>query len=448
MTDRSLIPAGAARWRRFCDTGGVSTHIVPHDGLRVVIATRIFGPEGAAAALRLTALARSLADAGCDVRVVTSAPPTGSEEQAAAFDERIGRVTAAGGRVSVARCPVLRDRSGAVRGYLPYMSFDIPLFFRLVTMTRADVVVNEPPPTTGVVTMAACAIRRIPHVYYAADIVSDAAKAQGTHRLVVGTVRRMEALAMRGASRVIAVSDGVADRVRSIAGRGADIVPNGIDTSTPIDEDPAAPLPVGFPQTPGPVFVYAGTVAEWLAPEVFIDAFERVRDALAGARLVFLGQGGAWEALKERAHGARDIIFHDLVSAEEARSWYAAATASLASIRPGAYDYAYPTKLLSSLACGTPVIYAGPGQARRDVRGANLGWAVGLDAHEVAEAMREAASCPPTDPRRDGAGLRRWVDEHRSVRASSAAAADIVMSAARREDQRGCAVRLRPRPRN
>lgn len=399
---------------------------------RVLIATRIFAPEGAAAALRLAALARALADGGCEVVVLTSVPPRCLGEQADEFDELAAETTAAGGSIRVCRRPVLRDTTGAVRGYLPYLSFDLPLLVRLLTASKADVVVNEPPPTTGLMTRLACAIRRTPYVYYAADILSDAARAQGTPPCVVDAVRWMESASMRGASRVIAVSEGVAERVRALSGRGADVVLNGVDASAPISEDGAGATPRGFPATRGPVFLYAGTVADWLAPEVFISAFERVRSDLAGARLVFLGQGGAWRSLKRRARGVRDIIFHDPVSAEEARYWYASATASLASIRHGAYDYAYPTKILSSLACGTPVIYAGRGAAREDVLDAHLGWAVDVDADQIAAAMRSAAACPAEDPRRDRARLRRWVDEHRSARASSAEAARIVLDAMRR----------------
>ena len=47
--------------------------------------------------------------------------------------------------------PVLRDRNGYVRGYLPYLSFDLPLILRLLFARRPSVVVVEPPPTTGAI---------------------------------------------------------------------------------------------------------------------------------------------------------------------------------------------------------------------------------------------------------------------------------------------------------
>jgi len=142
---------------------------------------------------------------------------------------------------------------------------------------------------------------------------------------------------------------------------------------------------------------------------------------------VVVGQGSGWEDLAERARRVAGVELIPAVSAEEADRWMARASATLASLRPGGYDYAYPTKILASLAQGTPVIYAGPGQAGRDVREAGLGAACGLDADQVAEAMVAVASGTLNWVGEER--VRAWVREHRSVSASSRAAAAVVRSA-------------------
>ena len=142
---------------------------------------------------------------------------------------------------------------------------------------------------------------------------------------------------------------------------------------------------------------------------------------------MFVGQGSGWEALAERSRGVAGVDMIPAVSAEEADRWMARATATLASLRPGGYDYAYPTKILASLAQGTPVIYAGPGQAARDIAEGELGVACNLDADEVAEAMVGLASGTAAWVGAEGA--RAWVSMHRSVEASSRAAAAVVRSA-------------------
>ena len=395
----------------------------------VTLATRTFTPEPTAAALRLGALARALAVGGDTVRVLTSrlassvARDARKTEETQAPEGASGNAGEGPGLVEVRRAPVLRDRTGAVRGYVSYMSFDLPLLARLLVGPRPDVVVSEPPPTTGVAVRLACALRRVPYVYYCADIVSDAAALAGVPGLVVRTVAGLESFALRGARRVIAVSDGVALRARELGARDVVVVPNGVR----VPEVVATGVPDGFPTCSGPVFVYAGTVAQWLAPEVFVDAFERARAQLGDARLVFVGQGSGWDGLAERAKGVAGVDLIPAVSADEANRWMARATATLASLRPGGYDYAYPTKILASLAQGTPVIYAGPGQAARDVEESALGVACSLDVDEIAEAMVALASGAASWVGRDGA--RVWVREHRSVSASSRAAASVVRSA-------------------
>lgn len=395
----------------------------------VTLATRTFTPEPTAAALRLGALARALAVGGDTVRVLTSrlassvARDAREAEEAQAPEDASAHAGEGPGLVEVRRAPVLRDRTGAVRGYVSYMSFDLPLLARLLVGPRPDVVVCEPPPTTGVAVRLACALRRVPYVYYCADIVSDAAALAGVPGLVVRTVAGLESFALRGARRVIAVSDGVAIRARELGARDVAVVPNGVR----VPEAVATGVPDGFPTCSGPVFVYAGTVAQWLAPEVFVDAFERARAQLGDARLVFVGQGSGWDGLAERARGVAGVDLIPAVSADEADRWMARATATLASLRPGGYDYAYPTKILASLAQGTPVIYAGPGQAARDVEESALGVACSLDVDEIAEAMVALASGAASWVGRDGA--RAWVREHRSVLASSRAAAAVVRSA-------------------
>lgn len=389
----------------------------------VTLATRTFTPEPTAAALRLGALARALAAGGDRVRVLTSRLAPSVARDACQLVDGSAEPGEGRGLISVRRAPVLRDRTGAVRGYVSYLSFDVPLVARLLIGRRPDVVVSEPPPTTGVAVRIACAARRVPYVYYCADIVSDAAALAGVPGLVVRTVAGLESFALRGARRVIAVSDGVARRARDLGARDVVVVPNGVR----VPEVAAIAAPERFPACDGPVFVYAGTVAQWLAPEVFVDAFERARARLGDASLVFVGQGSGWDALAERSRGVAGVEMIPAVSAEEADRWMARATATLASLRPGGYDYAYPTKILASLAQGTPVIYAGPGQAARDVAERGLGVACGLDADEVAEAMVALASGTITWVGPDG--VRAWVREHRSVESSSAAAAAVVRSA-------------------
>ncbi len=339
--------------------------------MRVLLITRIFAPEAAAASFRLGALVAELASRGSEVSVLTSAAPRGLA------------VAGLPARVRVRRARVLRDSTGYLRGYLPYASFDIPAFFRVLFAAHADVAVVEPPPTTGFAVRLACALRRIPYVYYAADIWSDAAESTGASGLVVSVVRALERIALRGARHVIAVSGGVAARVSELApGADVTVVANGVDTAVFTPDGPLRAHPASG--------VYAGTASEWQDAGVFIRALALVRAEQPEARIAFLGQGSDWDELRRLAQElAPDAVeFVGSVPPAEAAGWLRSASAGLVSLAPGqGYDFAVPTKIFATAATGTPVLFAGPGPSREIIAVGGLGVAVDHDARAVADAM-------------------------------------------------------------
>lgn len=399
---------------------------------RVVVATRIFSPDRAAAAYRLQALVGALAERASCVEVLTTRTAPDSADESGVVSDDDG--------LRIRRWPVLRDDAGYVRGYLPYLSFDVPLALRLLVARRPDVVVVEPPPTTGAVVRSVTAVRSalsrrpLPYVYYAADVWSDASESTGAPDVVVQVVRRLEQFALRGAAEVIAVSDGVADRVRELGARSVRVVPNGIDTDVFSVEEPLLPgarsarAAHGIPA--GPFLLYAGTASEWQGAEIFARAMPKVLEQVPTASLIFLGQGSSWPALQQIADAlpAGVVELRPLVGPPEAAAWHRAAAAAVVSVKPGlGYDFAYPTKVLAALACGTPVVYAGPGPAAADITANNLGAAVTYEVDSVATAMVAALVADVDVP---GQHRRaQWVHDHRSIQATGHAAADVVLDA-------------------
>jgi len=378
--------------------------------LRVIIATRIYHPEPAAASFRLRALADGLRAEGAEVEVLTTR-----------YRGTSGDDTDGSGPV-VRRWPVLRDRSGYVRGYLQYLSFDVPLAIRLLLGRRADAVVSEPPPTTGAVVRLTSMLRRTPYVYYAADIWADAAASTGAPGAVVSALRMVERWVMGGAAQVIAVSQPVAERLQELGVQDAVVVRNGIDTRTFSPDGPA--------RGQGRFFLYSGTMSEWQGAEVFVEALGHVLRQDPDVRLVYVGQGSAWEDISQLARtlpeGAVEMV--PTVPPDVAAQWQRGAVASLVSIKPDqGYDFAYPTKIYAALASGTPVLYAGPaGAAANEISEHGLGRAVRYDVVEIAGAMLTVLSGP--DEQFDASRLASWARSHVSSEKSGRVAAQAVIS--------------------
>ena len=369
---------------------------------RILIVSRLFPPEVSAGAFRLGALSRSLARHGAEVRVLTTTPPSHAPDSPDADD------------VDVRRWPVLRDAGGNVRGYVQYMSYDIPLFFRML-FTRFDVVVAESPPTTGLVAVAVAWLKRRPVVYYAADVWTDGVISMGAPQIVVSVMRLMERAVLRSAAAVISVSAGVTERLVMLRADESKIttVGNGIDTDVFSPEAVAA--------ADDRYFVYTGTMSEWQQPEIFVRALAIIADEYPEVRLRFFGQGAVESDLRrisEEIVPGR-VEFGGVVSPSESATWIRGATASLVSIVPGiGYDFAKPTKTYAAAAVGTPVLFAGPEAGAALVRDADLGRAVEFSAEAIAEGMRSLldAHADSTSERARPARVR-WARAHVSLTA-------------------------------
>ena len=383
--------------------------------IRAVVASRLFPPEPGAAAYRLGALVRALRERGDDVAVLTTRPPAGVSDPDP--DPR------------VRRWPVLRDAGGNVRGYVQYASFDVPLLLRLLLHPRPDVVVVEPPPTTGLAVRLACALRRVPYVYYAADLMSVAAKGIGVSGPVVAALGALERHVLRHAAAVLTVSDDLAATLAAmgVAPERTVVVGTGVDTDVFTPDGPV--------QDDGrPTAVYAGTMSEIQGASVFVDAMPHVLDKLPDARLVLVGQGSETDDLRRRAAslpaGAVELT-GVLPGAETARR-LRSATVGLASSRPGhGYEVAFATKMFASTASGTPVVYAGVGPCVQIVRDHDLGRAVEWTPEAVAAAMVEALTAPPAEAERTR--VAQWTRQTYSLREVGRRGAEVVAAVGRRD---------------
>lgn len=376
--------------------------------MKIVMVTRLFAPEVAAGAFRLKALADALSAAGHQVTVLTTTPPKGAPSQD--FPD-----------YEVLRWPALRDAGGNVRGYVQYASFDFPVFLRLL-FRSADVVISEPPPTTGSLAALVCLARRKPLYYYAADIWSDAVAAMDAPEFVTKVMRGFEKFALRRARGVIAVSDGVAERARALGARNVEVVSNGVDTVQ------FQPVPS---ETSEPYFVYTGTMSEWQGCEVFVQAMPLVLEKHPTARLRFFGQGAAERALRALAAkiAPEAVEFGGVVPPADAARWISGATGALASIVPGkGYDFAKPTKMYAAAACGTPVLFSGVGASAELVEENKLGAVAEYDPKDVAAKMIAMLD----GERPDSTHLVNWVRENASLATTGRLAAAWITEDARR----------------
>jgi len=385
--------------------------------MRVVIATRIFGPEVSAASGILRIWAEEFRDRGHEVTVLTAKPPRG-----AVIDDPPG--------IDIRRAPVKRDKQQYVRGYVSYLSFDIPLAFRLLFSRKADLYIVEPPPTTVAVVRVIAWLRRTPYVVRAADYWTEAAELVTRNRLVIGALRRVEAWGLGGARMLFAAHEPLIERFRAV-GITTPAVPIGFGADTKDFRYDGQPAPEP------PVFVYGGTYSEWHGPGIFVEAMPAVLEQHPGARLLYYGNGEERAAMQARTRELgieQQVEFHGPIPPSALSPILASATASVASLAPvPPNDYALATKVYSSLAAGCPVIYTGRGPTVEFLNASDhphAGVAVAYDVVTVASAMSAAAASPlPPEAR---AELARWSAAEYSLDSIAERVVDESLAIARR----------------
>lgn len=371
---------------------------------RITVVSRIYAPEASAASALLRTWAEEFRDRGAKVTVVTAKPPRGTP-----LNDAPG--------IEVRRAPVIRDRQQYVRGYLSYLSFDVPLAFRLLFARRADLYVVEPPPTTVAVVRVIAWLKRSRYVVDAADLWSDAAAMVTSSRFVLKSLRWIELWGLRGAAHLFVAHAPLLERFRDVGiPTPSTAIGFGIDTNEFDYSEPAGGSV--------PTFVYGGTYSEWHGAGIFIEAFAQFRGRHPEATLIFLGNGQDRPLLERRvAELGLDaaVEFRAPVPPQDLSTLLSNATASLASLKPGqGYDYAFTTKAYGSLASGCPVLFAGVGPTMPFIESIAesypaAGIAVDYSVSAVVDALERLTTHPPSP--RERIALSRWIRDRYAVHA-------------------------------
>ena len=366
--------------------------------MRISIVSRIYRPEPSAAASFLGAIADDLASNGHEVLVYTTSLPKGKKRKPSIE--------------KVHEFPAIRDKNDYIRGYFQYLSFDLPLFFRLMFSQKPDVYFVEPPPTTGLVVRLVSKFKNIPYVYDVADIWSDAAIHATSFSLIVRILRWVEKIAIGGAEKLVTISSGVVEQLNKF-NLNKTISVTGFGANT----DEFRYVQAARKE----IFLYAGTYSRLHGARILIDAFSLFLKEFPTYKLQFVGNGTEKNQLIERAKNLgieTQIEFIDSIPPGELNKLFSSATASVATLLPGGgYEYAFTTKIYSSIACGCPIIFSGPGPTNDFIRDTkseiNIGEIAKYDKYSISKAMKKIVQDQYSDQDRED--IARWTESNHSM---------------------------------
>jgi glycosyltransferase involved in cell wall biosynthesis len=381
------------------------------DPRRVLIVTQYFWPETGAPQVRYDAITKALVELGVEVDVLTGMPNYPTGRIAAGYDAWRPRVETRTG-VRIHRLPLFAY--GGDNKWLRlanHVSFASSAFLGAVLDLDPDIVVVESPPLPLVVPAALIARRHgAPLVMYASDLWPDVPLAMGALHpgFVADRARDLESLSYSLSWRITVTSDAHLEKVAEHPDGGRAkllLLPNGFDPDTFRPYDPAecgAERERLGSLADRALFMYAGTIGHAQALDTIVRAAEHLRgDARIG--FVFIGDGPERAPLEQlvRELGLDSVLFIGAVPPGQVARYLAFATATLAPMRAAEFfKRTRPAKVIPSLACAKPVIFASRGESG---------------------AMLEREACgivvPPEDPQALAGAITRLADDPDEARA-------------------------------
>jgi colanic acid biosynthesis glycosyl transferase WcaI len=388
--------------------------------MRVLILTQYFAPEPGAAPVRLLALARELCRLGNEVEVVTGMPNYPSGQIPPSYRGRI-RLDESREGVPLRRVWLWAAKGAGLGRALNYLSFTATALLPLRQVATPDVIFVESPPLTLFLTGLAYR-RRFPHallVLNLADQWIEAMRDYGVvaNQHVVAGLLRYARFCYDRADLVTTVTQGIVDDLVRRQGVPADkvlLLPNGADLQAPSDETTAERLLDALALRGHRIALCAGTLGYQYGMETLLDAAAALSDL---PDLVVLLVGGGSEKTKlvelARARGLSNVRFADPVPPSAVLPLYRRATIGVATIRDLPISVASrPTRILTAMAAGIPMVYAGTGDAAELLRLARAGIVTPPgDGQALAAAIRETLA-DPAAARVMGERGRAYIERH------------------------------------
>lgn len=270
---------------------------------------------------------------------------------------------------------------------------------------------------------SACARLRIPFVPWVQDFYSEAVARLASRqkpvlgRMVGGYYRWLEARTLRKSARIVAITEDFLPMIRRfrVAADRVDVIPNW----APLDELPSGPRQNAWSTRHGLedsfCFLYSGTLAMKHNPELLFRLAEKFRDR-PSVRIVVVSEGPGSEWLQKRRQeaGLENVVLLGFQRFSEMPEVMATADVLLAILEPDAGVFSVPSKVLSYMCAGRPVLSAIPAEnlAARILTGAGAGTVVPPADIDGFVSAAEAYYADEGRRRAEGAKARAYADEH------------------------------------
>ena len=296
----------------------------------------------------------------------------------------------------------LSNRHGLARRVLTFLLLAGFACWQAARRSYDVALVSSGPLTLGLAGLVARWLRRRPFVFEVRDLFSDGLEQLSivTSRAAIAGLRWFEGACYRSAARVVALSETMADWIRSRHGiRHITVVPNAANVAL-FENHASPPAEIAGRHA---AFVFTGTMGRANDCGQLLEAARQLEARAAdGIHIYLIGDGQARAALEREARrdGLERVHFVPPMPKEALAAWLSAATAMVLTLKPiPVFDTVSPNKLFDAFAAGIPVIQTTRGWIRRVLAERDCG--VTVDATQPTALADAMVTLAEDRPRRD-----------------------------------------------
>ena len=362
--------------------------------MKFIVLTQYYLPEITAPSVRLSSIASTLQKKGHDVEIVTTFPSHRIEKVPEKYRRKVFMRELID-NVKVTRVWAVPHHKTVVKArVLSYASFMLTSLFGLAVAGKADAIfVHSPPIFIGLPALLAARAKKALFILSISDLWPEWVGELGIvkNRFILSATDRFSRFLYARADRIVAVSEGIQEALirKGVPAEKIIFLPNGVDI------DRFKPLDTEIERSGNDDecrFLYAGNLGIAQDFDVILEAAEHLQD-LPGVAIEIVGEGPLREQIEAEIERRRlkNVSLKRAVPPDELVTLYARARASLVTLRETQLVAGTrPSKIIISLSCGKPVIYAGRGEAAELIQKENCGIVVEPgNAKELAAAMRK-----------------------------------------------------------